>query len=158
MQMLVPQTMGLAVLCRMLGVFSITVPTGKHDKYLLVFPPEGMLASPAEGQPFCPASSLFLTRRSQAAILSVPHWPGKAPRQKEWSFVSLLILWWFFDELGSGVILKGTFAVWVCTGGTSGISCDNCFTRATLWGDTLLVWVIGMVLFFPPPYSVCKSF
>lgn len=165
MQMLVPQTVGLAVLCRILGVFSIPVPKGKHGKYLLSQSsgstgqqPEGVCASPATGQPFCPASSLFLTQRSQAEGLSVLHWPRKAPTQKGWSFVSLLIRCWFLDELGSGVILKDTFAIWVCTGGTLRISCDKCFTRVTLWGDTFLVWVIGMAFPCPSsPYLFCES-
>lgn len=106
------ELVGLAVLCKMLAVFSITVPSGKHGKHLPLQSlgsrcqqPEGVFASPATAQPGCPASFLFLTQRSQAAVLSVLHWTRE--EKKGCSLASLPIWYWFLDALGSGVIPKG---------------------------------------------------
>lgn len=163
--MQMPQTQGLAVLCRMPGVFSTTIQTlaaaiqlPLHSGICMAIPALASSGSTAPvsvcfscpGSAFCAASSLLLTQRPQA--VPVLHWPGRAGTQ---GMEFCPIQCWFLGGLGNGLILKGTFALWVCSAGTSGISHDNCSTRVTLWGDTFLFWVTGMVS--PHPHLVCKS-
>lgn len=81
---------GLAVLPRMMDVFSITLPSGEDEKYLPLAAlrlhrpsrraeqPERVFTSPATSSAFLSSLLPFLAQRSQAAILWVLHWLRKA--------------------------------------------------------------------------------
>lgn len=143
------QLVGLAVLCKMLAVFSITVPRGKHASTCPCSPrapeassqqPEGVFA-PATAQPGCPASSLFLTQRSQAAVLPGFTGPEKT-KGTEFCFPAhlVLILWWTWKWCYP----KGR----LCYLGVHWWEFRNHLWQLT---NTFLVWVIGMFLPSPTP-------
>ena len=100
-------------------------------------------------QPFCPASSLFVAWRSQFCQYVTGSGNPLASRQKEWIFVSLVIQCCFLDALETGIILKGTFAIWLCAGETSTLSLVS-----VCWGDTVFIRVVGMPFLL---CIVCKS-